>query len=90
MHFAVESNNIQCVEILIAGGAWINEADRQGRTPVYMAAAGRSSMEMLELLLDNPDCNIHLKDHQFGRTPLQVGLPHMEKCFNGNIPYSSN
>ncbi|MBA3954687.1 ankyrin repeat domain-containing protein [Candidatus Dependentiae bacterium] len=67
---AVQSNNKEKVEQLLAQGADINEYDHFGFTPIYWAAI-KSNTEMLQLLIEKgADFN---KPNNFGTTPLHWG-----------------
>ena len=67
---AVAGGYIQAVEEHLAAGADVNSKDWYGYTPLHIAAARNSPIEIAELLLAN-GADVNAKDY-FGSTPLHI------------------
>ena len=67
---AVAGGYIQAVEEHLAAGADVNSKDWYGYTPLHIAAARNSPIEIAELLLAN-GADVNAKDN-FGSTPLHI------------------
>lgn len=71
LHRAARGFEVQLVSDLVAAGADVNATNRQGRTPLHVAAGENQfcSDPLLEILKAKPQVNA--RDHQ-GMTPLHV------------------
>ena len=76
---AIQTNNIDSVNTLLAQGADVNEPAYTSKTPVHYASHSRN-IEILKLLISN-DANLEAKT-EAGVTPLgyAVGLNQPENC----------
>lgn len=62
MHWAVENNDIQMVDLLLSFKADFDHPDWDGLTPLYYAIEF-CDLEMVQKLIDL-EANIHIKDKQ--------------------------
>lgn len=68
LHFAVQSQSLPCVELLLQNGANVNEQSIDGITPLMVAAQTGSEL-LVEYLLNNgarPDAKVSLTQSRSG------------------------
>jgi ankyrin repeat protein/L-ascorbate metabolism protein UlaG (beta-lactamase superfamily) len=70
LHFAVSSDSINTVKILVQSGALINVTDENGMTPLHIAASN-GTFEITRFLIDN-GALLNVKDAQYGATELHI------------------
>ena len=69
LHVASKKGHLEIVEVLIASGGSVNQADKKGSTPLHIASMnGRS--EIVKMLITNKGNFLHPNDE--GRTPLDI------------------
>ncbi|OXU30442.1 hypothetical protein TSAR_011978 [Trichomalopsis sarcophagae] len=75
LHFAVASNDIDIIQLLLNTGAMVNDSRMDGLTPLHIAIVSGKE-ENVKLLL-NHNARLDIKD-LFGKTPLH----HLAACIN--------
>jgi ankyrin repeat protein len=67
--YAIYSNEIERVNLLLAQGANYNTTDKKGNTPLIAACTHRDALELVNLLLKQPNIDVNAKNQQ-GETAL--------------------
>jgi len=62
VHFACETNHVDCLKLLIDNDADVNVINNDGRTPLHIAAENKNS-KVVELLLDVTRCKCDVTDN---------------------------
>ena len=70
LHFAVRSDSISTVRILVQNGARVNVTDENGMTPLHNAVSN-GNFEIAKFLIDN-GAVVNVKDAQYGATELHI------------------
>jgi ankyrin repeat protein len=63
LHMAIKVSNTATAEYLLSKGANPNAADRNGRTPLHVAAYYAKDMEIVKLLLNRKNVNVNYLDN---------------------------
>lgn len=74
LYFAASYGRIECLELLASGGATVDRANYQGRTPLHMAHA---NTECIDILL-HYGADVRARDMD-GRTPLHLACAYGNK-----------
>lgn len=73
LFWAVINNDLQSVNLLIKGGAELNEQDPSGRTFLH-DAVNKGYKEVAHALIHTPGIDLNLKDKLGGNTPLFIAI----------------
>jgi len=83
LHFAIRSDSIQTVKVLVNGGALINVTDEDGVTPLHLAVSNCNG-EIVNYLLEN-GAYVNLKETRHGRTELHTAAIKGQKDMVGQL-----
>ena len=73
LHFAVSSRQLECVKLLIEGGAGIDVAAREGLTPIHIAA-GIGFPDILQIFMNlGADFNVPASN-SYGSLPIHLAV----------------
>ncbi len=72
LHFAIRSDSIQTVKVLVNSGALINVTDEDGVTPLHLAVSN-CNHEIVTHLLEK-GAYINLKENKYGRTEIHTAV----------------
>ncbi|XP_046634899.1 serine/threonine-protein phosphatase 6 regulatory ankyrin repeat subunit B-like isoform X2 [Daphnia pulicaria] len=64
LHLAIATSNVTAARFLLSNGANPNVADEDGLTALHQAAKYVKDMDIVELLLNHKDINVHYLDNQ--------------------------
>lgn len=70
LHFAVRSDSISTVRILVQNGALVNVTEENGMTPLHIAVSN-GNFGIAKFLIDN-GAVVNVKDAQYGTTELHI------------------
>ena len=73
LHLAAYRGSVPCMEALLEYGADINVQESWGQTPLMLAAL-RGHTEALIYLLQNTNCDTHVREYQYGGQVAHVAM----------------
>ncbi len=68
LHRAAFNGHVDCVRVLVEGGASVDKGDQFGRTPLHLAAS-KEHCEIVTYLLEK-GASVNSRDDRLGQTPL--------------------
>jgi ankyrin repeat protein len=76
LHLAIGKSNVTAVRLLLSNGANPNIADKDGDTPLHVAAAYAKDMDIVELLLNKKYVDVNCLD-KWGKNALWYAMFNM-------------
>jgi ankyrin repeat protein len=83
VHFAASASNVIAVQKLLENRADPNIADKNGVTPLHLAAKNKDTTELIDIILETGQCNINGVDDD-GRTPLHYAIERPDRVVTIN------
>ncbi|MFC0773397.1 ankyrin repeat domain-containing protein [Terrimonas alba] len=79
LNYAVENENVDCINMLLKAGVNINAKDRNGKNALHIAAASDSKdAATIIQLLHKAGINMNIKDDD-GKTPLTIAIEELRE-----------